>query len=543
MVLVPGNLQNARSTCGQAGCHDTVIPRVGRSIMTTMAGVVSVDRKAFGEHPGAEVPHVLDLQTSSADSHQRQLCASCHLGQAKTAWGPIGTASRGGGCNACHLVYTEDAARQLSAYAAQSKGGPVPAVHPALKIDAGPEHCFGCHSRSSRIATNYEGWRELAPAPNHDGAPAPGTSAVKRLDDGRRFAKELPDVHFELGLGCIDCHPVNEVMGRGATVARKSDQVRVQCQDCHAPSLKTIPLSHADAETFELLRLRNRRLMPDERLVTTSGGDVLTNVTLEPSGDATLQPKAGGPLLTLRTTRATCGGDNAHRRLSCNPCHTAWAPRCVSCHTSFDPRSDGFDHLTQQFVKGEWQETAGAFEAGPPTLGVRLRSADPRERSGTIDTFVPGMVMALDRNRDPSWPPDPIVRRWYAPISAHTTRREGRSCVSCHNDPVALGLGRGVLRFVIEGGSGHWVFKPARPTLDDGLPADAWTGFLADRAEDVSSHSDVRPFSADEQKRILRVGACLTCHDGASSAMHGALQDFPAALRALSGACVDYLPR
>jgi hypothetical protein len=91
MILVPGNLANAARACGTAACHPSVVERVQHSIMTTMAGIVAVDREVFGhaDPAGAPAPHVEDLGHSLADTHLRQLCASCHLGAAKAAWGPV----------------------------------------------------------------------------------------------------------------------------------------------------------------------------------------------------------------------------------------------------------------------------------------------------------------------------------------------------------------------------------------------------------------------------------------------------------------------
>ena len=36
MDLIPGNLDTARARCGQSACHPTIMPRVDRSVMTTM---------------------------------------------------------------------------------------------------------------------------------------------------------------------------------------------------------------------------------------------------------------------------------------------------------------------------------------------------------------------------------------------------------------------------------------------------------------------------------------------------------------------------
>jgi hypothetical protein len=90
---------------------------------------------------------------------------------------------------------------------------------------------------------------------------------------------------------------------------------------------------------------------------------------------------------------------------------------------------------------------------------------------------------------------------------------KARDCRSCHADPVALGYGEGVLLYEPEGDGGKWRFTPERSPGPDGLPADAWTGFLRERAAAASTRAGARPFNVAEQRRILTVGACLTCHD------------------------------
>jgi cytochrome c553 len=134
-----------------------------------------------------------------------------------------------------------------------------------------------------------------------------------------------------------------------------------------------------------------------------------------------------------------------------------------------------------------------------------------------------------------------IFRRLFAPTAAHTTQRQARACASCHNDPVALGYGKGRLSFdAAPGGrTGSWRFKQAEPALaPDGLPADAWTGFLAERDGMVSTQAGARPFKVAEQQRILTVGACLTCHAGESALMRASVRDFPGLLRRRTAQCV-----
>ena len=550
LIRVPGNLADAPRTCGQAACHPSIVPRIERSIMTTMAGVIAVDRRVFGDAPqgrqdaqSAALPHVAALDSSAADTHLRQLCASCHLGQQKTEWGPITEASRGGGCNACHLAYDSTAERQLAAYVSTrpaSRTG-IPRQHPSLTIAVDNGKCFGCHSRSARIATNYEGWNELRDAPSDSALAADARRPRPRyrlLNDGRYFSRITPDVHQARGMDCIDCHVPGEVMGTGNTVARAREQSQIRCTDCHAPQLASIPADHADAETQALLKLRGWNVVANERLAVTASGAVLSNVVVGADQVARLRHKRTGTWAPLRAPAAVCRQGAGHARLTCNTCHTAWAPRCATCHTRFDPNADGFDHVAQQDVRGAWTESSGPFEAAPPTLGVRV---DPRDRAhprGVVDTFMPGMILTIDRARAASAAPDRVFRRLYARTFSHTIRREVRSCASCHADPVALGFGHGSLRFAVNGSAGRWVFTPGDSSLADGLPADAWTGFLKTRLEETSTRDDARPFLAAEQRRILTVGACLTCHGGASAVMQRAIADFDVTLARRTRRCV-----
>ncbi|MDP1901533.1 MAG: hypothetical protein Q8K96_13925 [Rubrivivax sp.] len=568
MVRVPGNLADAARTCGASACHASIVPRVERSIMATFSGVISTNRRVFGEDPGqgappGQPPHARDLGHSAADSHLRQLCVSCHLGQPKTAWSPITQESRGGGCNACHLKYSPEALEALIDHVGSEPDQPaamrsrksIPKIHPMLTVQADGSHCFGCHSRSSRISTSYEGWHEMRDDPT-PAELAARPAQYRKLDDDRYFLRKTADVHHERGLDCIDCHTALEVMGTGKTDAHKAQSLRVRCEDCHAAKLASQALKSADPESHKILALRGWTLKPGERLGTTRSGDTLVNVIVDGQGQGQLKRKATGQAAPLKAPAAVCTQGAGHSRLSCSSCHTAWAPQCATCHTSFDTKSQGFDHLTKKYVQGEWMETSVAFEAGPPTLGIRVASGLGERGGEVVDTFVPGMILTIDRNLVPGAPPDTLFQRLFAPISAHTTQRQARSCESCHNDPVALGFGKGKLTFEVNGKgdakgrtdpagrtgptgrTGRWRFAPTEPASpQDGLPADAWTGFLAERQGMVSTQAGARPFSLAEQRRILTVGACLTCHAGDSKVMRESVRDFPALLRRRSPQC------
>ncbi len=548
MDVIAGNLASAVRGCGQAACHPTIIPRVERSVMATMSGIVEVDRTVFGEAAGAAgsaSPHVMHLGRSAADTHLRQLCASCHVGAMKVALGPNTEDTRGGGCNACHLAYGPAALGALARYERETLRGAAeaPTVHPAVSLDIDNGQCFGCHSRSGRISTSYEGWHEMHEPPAEASDPArPAPSRFRTLEDRRVFERVMPDIHQQRGMDCIDCHTSVEVMGDGVAHGRKSEQLRVACEDCHAAPgarLPAVPSATLDPESRRILGVRGWPGPAPSHFGRTARGDALLNVRVDPAGEPRLVGKRTGALRALKPSAPVCVEGRGHLRLSCGSCHTAWAPRCPTCHTSFDAAAEAYDWVDDANVRGAWREKSGPFAADAPTLGVRRLGAQSAGRREVVETFVPGMIVTIDRNRAPGKPADPVFRRLYARIEPHATRREARSCESCHNDPVAIGYGRGELRYGRTSTGGRWTFRPASPTVtEDGLPADAWVPFLGARTGMVSTREDVRPFTVEEQRGILLVGACLTCHPSDSRAMRDSVRDFKAALNRRSSRCV-----
>lgn len=592
METIPGNLASAARRCGQSSCHPSIVTRVERSVMTTMSGIVAVNRAVFPGSdlesrlssrvtPGATgkdaagdakwgqapLPHVERLGRSPADTHLRQLCASCHIGARKVGLGPNTEETRGGGCNACHLAYSPEAVAALRRYDTAKAAGraEAPLVHPSVSLEIDNGQCFGCHSRSGRISTSYEGWHEVHEPPAAASDPArPSPSRFRVLADERVFERVTPDVHQLAGLDCIDCHTANEAMGDGVAHPRKSGQLRVACIDCHATpgtALPTVPASRLDPESRKILAVRAWPGPAAAAHGVARSGETLVNVVPAGHDSLALVRKRTGERRELKRAAPVCVEGGGHARLSCGSCHTAWAPRCPTCHTSFDPNAAAYDWLDDRDVKGAWIEKAGPFAATPPTLGVRLpggsaagraSSAGGASNAGTIDTFSPGMILTIERPASEGEPAATLFRRLYARVEPHATRREARSCESCHNDPIALGYGSGDLRYEVTPAGGRWRFTPQAQVeapkgtapsavLPDGLPADAWIPFLGERSGMLSTRDDVRPFSLEEQKRILRVGACLACHRGDSAVMRGSVRGFEALLARRSPRCV--LPR
>ncbi|MCW8823653.1 MAG: hypothetical protein OQK63_06180 [Ignavibacteriaceae bacterium] len=554
MIIIPGNLSDAERTCGATNCHPGIPQRIQKSLMNTMSGVISVDRFAFDEiDRPIGLYKIKDLKQSNADNHLRNLCASCHLGNEKTEIGPITELSRGGGCNACHLNYSNKATEQLNNYIrSKEKKESLPKIHPQLSLNISNEHCFGCHARSGRISTNYEGWfetlftEEEIKTNSHSVPTLSGSESndeklkqvqldnekiiFRILMDGRVFQKTKDDVHHQAGMECIDCHVSAEIMGDGNLYEHLEEQVRIQCIDCHSNEIRSVSYDQLDFESKKIFNLRNLNQATGKYLTTEKSNIPFINAIVSSSNEKYLITKSANKKLQLKPPAAICVEGKSHERLSCNSCHTEWVYHCVGCHTEYDPNLEGYDLLENKNITGSWVEIPSDFYIDYPVLGVR------KEKSGKeiMDTFIPGMVVTLDKLKNN--PNKKIFKRLFAPTFSHTINKQGRVCKSCHNNPLAIGYGKGELSYSI---NGKWKFIPQFSNhKEDNLPKDAWIGFLKSRDETSTTRINTRPFTVEEQKRILLVGACLTCHEEQSEVMKKSLVDFEDIVKNISSKCI-----
>lgn len=504
MTLIPGNLNIVNKTCGQAACHPQISENIHNSLMATMSGVIAVDKWAFGEATNPDtICNVMNIGISEGDTHLKNLCVSCHLQGVKNAPDTISGLSRGGGCNACHIDYINQSFADWTKY--QSSGKKIfPAVHPQLNIEVTNNRCFGCHSRSGRISTHYEGWLETMLTDIELG----DTTKYRTLLDGRIFKYHKPDVHHELGMICTDCHFSYEIMGDGKSYSHKEEQVKIQCADCHSKKYENIKKgSELDYQSARIAEIKSL-FAPDKKYIATQKEYYpLINTYIDKFGAAQLILKNGGDTLAMKAPSAQCGIDLAgHGRLSCEACHNEWATSCIGCHNHYDKTAPGWDNLKDKEVKGAWIEEAGIVEAVSPPLGI-MKDADGAER---IINFIPGMIMTIDKKTPKS---HRRFMRLYAPAFAHTIRKETRGCKSCHNNSFAIGYGAGYLTYKIEKGYGEWEYEPEyEACVHDMLPDDAWIEFMKEPAGALSTRTKARPFNLDEQKKILLVATCFTCH-------------------------------
>ncbi len=527
MILIPGNLETARQTCGTTQCHPNISERVPTSLMSTLSGMISVDRFVFNEQSTPDIlTDVHQLGHSAADEHLKNLCVRCHLGNPKTEYGPINESSRGGGCLACHLNYSPEAEKALA-----DSSKTLHKAHPAVSLQVTNNHCFGCHSRSGRISTNYEGWHETT----LEAAQMPDSANYRLIEGSRVFTKEPEDVHHKLGLECIDCHHSYELMGDGNHYAHKEDQQDVQCSDCHFDGeARTVEAKDLDNESAIIATLRFGNINNRQFLKTQKHGHALINTSVE-NDSVFLFTKNSGKKMAMKAPASVCTRHKAHESLACSSCHSAWAPSCIGCHNAYDPNEQGYDMVQNKEKRGSWVEYIGSYTAKEPALGIRTTNNKQK-----VIPVTPGMVLTIDKKSYANTKGDSVIfHRLFAPAAPHTTAAKGRNCKSCHNNPVALGFGEGELTYQVEKGKGKWNFNPTYENdTNDGLPGDAWTGFLQNRTGAVSTRTNVAPFDVEQQQRILTVGACLTCHDENSKVISLSLDNFESQIKKRSSKCI-----
>jgi len=557
----PSNLAVVDQTCGQPGgqCHSerklwcqNSVDRVKTSIMATMSGVISSLRYAWTAQPDIRsryasvkagsfrtpvktddpetlgtiplmnpIPGIkptdplglpLTFSGQAADDQWRKFCARCHLWNKRES----GPSAHSSGCAACHMLYNSGAAYHgLDPTIPKNQPG-YAALH-RFNTAIPTDQCLRCHNRSGRIGLTFKGFQEADGYGTPYGAGKPNTGM---LSGGRDVRRLLPDVHFEKGMACVDCHTPSEIMGNGRLYSHMRDQTEIRCVTCHGSPDKlprTKIIGDDDDEALWRAKTLGMKDMIGRETAVTEHGTFLLNLRRE-KGRLLLKGKLDHkdhdcPVIT---------GDKIHRipghgpeRMECSACHARWAPQCYGCH---DYRLQGTkmtDSMLGRRTEGGWQETRDYYRFAKPSLGINAR--------GKISIMVPGcqvIYTELDTNNRPL--PGSYKKVFKGPglghgiistpLSPHSIRAEVRPCRDCHADPKTLGIGQG---FFYAGDI--WEENTFTPLLNPDINplGFAWESMVDAQGRPLAAttHTGARPLNAEELKRLLRVAPCLPCHD------------------------------
>jgi len=500
LVSNPSDFTRPHFPCG--GCHQDQIRWVNRALMRTAAGIVNQTRFLWGAQPdpGARFGVVdvdnlrlLPEQEASGalvDDLLRRRCLRCHLGTS----GSIASGSfpgeipvEGAGCSACHVIRgNRGTAKEDPLPPPGTKGGGK--TH-QITTAIPTSQCLQCH-RGNYVGSDYVGLfeRDHSAAYNFD---AKDTDRPPQLYS-HAYHHLLPDVHHDRGIHCIDCHPVEEIMGEGSVHSHAGEQVGIRCTDCHGRPGK--PPVHREVASSDQRALRAAKLnpfydlFPGQKVLTTSKGHLLTS-TFERDGEWFLLSKADGrvhriPLLGRSPPDKTPLDHQISEhmeRMECSACHGAWTFQDLGFHLVRLDRADynPWVWLTRQgdpqveelleknLLKPEdrWDPPASrdwltvASRPGIWLAGYSLR----RWEGLVLGVNERGMVSAMRPQYQywVSWVDgqgkvlmDSVIPRagdgrpataWNS-YTPHTIRRQTAACWDCHDNPGSLGLGQALLR-------------------------------------------------------------------------------------------------
>ena len=511
--------------CGH--CHRDPVGRMASSQMFTNAGMIAQIQATWeGEKPGvrfasiegrpwttdgsrAAETSVAGLDGLSGELY-RKFCSRCHLARANDDPDNPGHPA---GCAACHLPYGPGDTYEGADRTVRGKG-PHSATH-ALQGLPPMAACTRCHDRSGRTALSYQGLQDgnNALVPTRGGLPGPRSGS-----DGRSFTHIAPDVHFEAGMECIDCHTSREIMGDGYAHADMEHQLEIRCQDCHGdahqPPRFAAALRESDAPVRES-RQYAHPMAPGARLAVTSKGRPYSNV-FEREGKVIVAIKRTGRLLQSPVITGTPAHTVAgHERMECTACHSRAVPQCYGCHTAYDKRQDSWDFIKDEDTPGAFEETEDYRTLYPFPLAINGRGGIAPVTPG-CQTFV--TVIEADGHRSKndsvaSYRGKPQLR--FAPFYGHNTGRRAVGCAECHGDPTFLGFGQHILE---DGGVRSTLLCERNPRK--GLDA-----FLSMESGRVGSHaaisrSGARALDHQEVLNVLQVNLCLVCHSKADDPIY-----------------------
>ena len=369
----------------------------------------------------------------------------------------------------------------------------------------------------------------------------------------KRYFHIGPDVHFERGMDCGDCHTSIDVHGDGNIYPTTGHAVEIECEDCHGTPTQApweLPVGYGDA-------LRLGRTPRD--VLHTGGKDYLLTARGNPFGNVVRKgqkvlltdskgnvheaPLAGsvasgqGQGKANPRAHVAMGAVPHTNTLECYSCHAVWVPQCYGCHLKED-----FSGRTTGGVKAQrdWLASSDAHDPigrtgniSTPGRLVETRSylrwerpplaRNKEQRTSPVTTGCQVMATLVDKNGVVTTLNQPFTSSLGTygiamnPAQPHTISGNARTCESCHTDPKALGYG-------IDGGrfgnlaKAHEGDIPGTERTEPQIPAIPFPYDLSTlvkrEGEQVQTmtYKAVRPMNNFERHRVEREGLCIGCH-------------------------------
>lgn len=547
----PGDIRALDDTCGV--CHPDQADRIRSSVMTTNAGhyfptlyLADLQQDTLAQYgsylasdpdcdpdtappgvvcelttlvpPGAQ--EITDVIAAGDDAALEQIayehylaknCNTCHH-----AGFPRNNSAglfRSTGCTGCHMVYNEFGTYE-GGDPTLSKSTPVHPMRHEITTKIPTQQCATCHFQGGRIGLLFQGIREGG---FKDAFTPPNATPIQKTlyghapgyyftdeDNTNDIDESPPDLHYEAGMHCADCHVGSDVHGDGNIYSSAKQQVSLRCEDCHG----TVD-TRAEPDAEGVFHTQSGRPLPqlssraDGSIILTGVVDGAEHVVAQPSE---LLADGGSGSAEMHAAMARVDGWSHTDDLTCDTCHTSYNMQCIGCHVSYDLRLDSVDYQTGQVSPGLTRGGRSAYSLDNVLIGTgpdgRAQSVVASQqvqmavigssKYGASDGEVligedqgDGKVIGEFRHRDGL-----AANNGFAPFFQHTTTRTPRTCETCHrrqDTPEETARVRGVYgygtgEFMIDAPGGEQI-DGLQFLAEDGTPLTTWvhdgTGPLA----------------------------------------------------------------
>ncbi len=359
--------------------------------------------------------------------------------------------------------------------------------------------CEHCHNANG-VGNEFEGLLRKPARPQLTGSK---TDLKKPSLYGSQHELLLPDIHRERGMHCIDCHGTNGIEGTPGSPGLHTS-VEIRCDDCHGTHAKEpaeFLLVQSDPNTKKILKSVNRN--PNLRKKIKAGNIILINSKgvrmphiKRDKKQWVLYSKVTGkkhviPVLK-NIKRPPAHQVNKHMTtMECHTCHARWSASDWGMHLIKEPAPDldkwkswsfsdptlqqllsqkndqdapgkMLDWLTAKstpegidgtWVDGLWWDVITETSWKDMILGKNAQGKytvmKPRYQyflsDRSADDLSPGKRGEVLKTVDGK--PSLIL----VPHTPHTIRKSVRSCESCHESNVAMGLGDPLKRSIRDG--------------------------------------------------------------------------------------------
>jgi len=536
----PGDLRAAADSCGPVGCHPDQVAAVSLSTMSTYGGHYTLPRYLAGiqdrtpiygavdvAHPDFDPgdapegavemlealrgPHALSQRGSMEsviDEYLPKSCPTCHLG----AFGRNQAAGtyRSSGCTACHMVYADDGLSRSADPVVQKNFPPHPVAH-RLTSAIPTEQCTHCHFQGGRVGLAYRGIREGGFPPARTppdavslGEPLYGHDADFYFsdEDGTNGVDETPpDLHFDAGMVCADCHVGGDVHGDGNLYSAERYQVGIRCEDCHGTVRQAITEDPADglfknSKGFALRRLRR----------TESGAIMMAMATQARELDVPQVERiiAAGTNPLMNVAMGVYSDGYSHTdSLECYTCHTSWRQNCFGCHITVDDRGTARNETTGKTTLGAASAVREDYSLDFFALGMDS-NGKLAPLCSSMSIFVNYIDAAGSAGLDevPRTSSDGKKGFGWNPFHHHTVSKIPQNCDRCH--PVLPGAAPDnseMLNATYGFGDGSILVEDGEGTVHD------LTAFLDENGELIADfpHPGTGPVPADVRERAMAV--------------------------------------